>query len=222
MDALKSWPCKTLLMAVTVLLAAAVVGCGPGAKRGLEPALFPPALERRIEIAFQEAPLPEALEVVSVASGVVIIADPSLADRHGDLSNIRVSLAAKDMPVGQVLDLLLTGDLLYVPRPGYLLVTDTEGLVRSLELVLYPIADLVGAGETGDLVFGFIDIVKRNVNSMAYRDVANWTDEGGAAAIDYYPKALIVTQTPRGHELIMKLLALLRRSMPQPQRQLQE
>jgi hypothetical protein len=67
-----------------------------------------------------------------------------------------------------------------------------------------------------------VDIIKRNVNNMADPKVAAWTDEGGPAAIDYYGGVLIVTQTPKAHERIAELLALLREGLARVERQLAE
>jgi len=56
-----------------------------------------------------------------------------------------------------------------------------------------------------------VDIIKRNVNSLADPSVAPWTDEGGPASIDYMNGLLIVTQTRQGHERVSDLLEKLRR-----------
>jgi len=56
-----------------------------------------------------------------------------------------------------------------------------------------------------------VDIIKRNVNTLADPSVAAWTDEGGPAAIDYMNGMLIVTQTRQGHTRVGDLLEKLRR-----------
>ncbi|MGB2967782.1 MAG: hypothetical protein WBD14_10300, partial [Phycisphaerae bacterium] len=65
--------------------------------------------------------------------------------------------------------------------------------------------------ETGIGWQELVDIIKRNVNSMADPSVAPWTDEGGPASIDYMNGLLIVTQTRQGHERVSDLLEKLRR-----------
>jgi hypothetical protein len=55
-----------------------------------------------------------------------------------------------------------------------------------------------------------VDIVQRTVNNQSDPDVAAWSDEGGAAAIEYMNGVLIVTQTKRGHECVKELLDGLR------------
>ncbi|MCX5648986.1 MAG: hypothetical protein NTX40_07815 [Planctomycetota bacterium] len=56
-----------------------------------------------------------------------------------------------------------------------------------------------------------VDIIKRNVNTLADPSVAAWTDEGGPSAIDYMNGLLIVTQTRQGHTRVSDLLEKLRR-----------
>jgi hypothetical protein len=51
-----------------------------------------------------------------------------------------------------------------------------------------------------------VDVIKRIVNRMADPGVAEWTDEGGLAAIDCLGNCLIVTQTAAGQERVEALL----------------
>jgi len=241
MAALKSWPCKTLLVAGTVLLAAAVVGCGPAAEREptmtMEEACRPVrpkedrgvarvrrALRTPIDVAFDKTPLEEALKVIGEKAGVAIVPDPDLGTSGIDISSRCVWLAVDRVPADEVLHLVLSGDMAYVVEGDRVLVTTRDVALHKTPCVFYPVADLVhsGAPESRIDSVGLADIIKRTVNNMADPKVAAWAEEGGPAAIYYYDGVLIVTQTPEGHERIAEFFALLREGLARVERQLQK
>jgi hypothetical protein len=70
---------------------------------------------------------------------------------------------------------------------------------------------------TAEPIMGFVEIMgflKRMVNQSANRKVAQWSDEGGPASIEYYScggaGVLIVTQTREGQAQVAALLDVLR------------
>ena len=56
-----------------------------------------------------------------------------------------------------------------------------------------------------------INIIKQTVNATSDPMVAQWSDEGGPAVMQFLNGMLIISQTARGHERIAELLEQLRR-----------
>jgi len=56
-----------------------------------------------------------------------------------------------------------------------------------------------------------VDIIQRTVNKQSDPNVADWSEAGGPAAVEYMNGILIVSQTRRGHERMADLLEQLRR-----------
>jgi hypothetical protein len=233
MDALKSWPCKTLLVAGMVLLAATFVGCGPAAEREptmtMEEACRPVrpkedpavarlrrALKKPIDVTFDATPLDQALKVIGEKAGVAIIPDPDLETSGVDLQGRWVTLVVEQVPADEILDVVLDSqDLGYIVRSECLLVTTCGAAQRDLVLVIYPVADLFDPREPQIGWPGWqdlIDIVKRDVNEIVTPHAASYYDGESAAAIDYFGGALVVMQTPRAQHRILSLLTMLRQA----------
>jgi beta-lactamase regulating signal transducer with metallopeptidase domain len=185
-------------------------------------------LQKRMDLDFQAAPLPDVLSYVAEVSGLNIVADPELANAGIDLSARTLDLKMKQATVAEVLGLALLSDVGCRVGPGYVLVTTRERAQRDLPMGLYRIlwfrdsrtgerADTTDAAAT---VFDkslpekwreLADLVQASANSGADRAVAAWADEGGPAQVQYLGGVLLVTQTRRGHERVAALLSGLAR-----------
>jgi hypothetical protein len=121
------------------------------------------------------------------------------------------------VPVGEILDIILSADLATVLRPDCVFITTRGVGMQNFSLVIYPIADLLLSNDPKNNYDwqDLLDVLKRNVNYMADHSVASWTDEGGPAVVDFLGGALVVTQTPRGQERVMEFLAMLRKARAQ-------
>ena len=157
-------------------------------------------LSHRIDLDFEKVSLDNVLKYIAqVLPSASIIVDPDIAAAGIDLSTRVVDFTGKAVAVGDVLDTILGADLAYVPRAGHLLITTLDRLHFSLECKTYTVGVTCRWQE-------LLSIVQRTVNNVADRYVAPWSDEGGAAAIEYGNGVLIVTQTYRGHQRIADLL----------------
>jgi len=227
----RPWKLAAAVGLIVVVLAG-LSGCGPETQRAapamtMEEAcrpVYPPefrgiarvrrALRTPIDVAFDKTPLTEALKVIGEKAGVAIIPDP---DFYVDLSLRVMSLAVTGVPADELLDLILSADLAYVVEADRVLVTTRDAALQKMPRVFYAVADLVHSGDPDSAIAWqeLVDIIKRNVNNLADRNVATWTEEGGPAAIDYYDGVFVVTQTPRGQERVMEFLTMLRKAKAQ-------
>ena len=157
-------------------------------------------LSLRIDLDFEKVSLDNVLKYIAeVLPSVSIIVDPYVAACGIDLSTRVVDFKGKAVAVGDVLDVILSADLAYVPRAGHLLITTSDRLYFSLECKTYAVGVTCRWPE-------LLRIVQQAVNNVADRYVAPWLDEGGPAAIEYGNGVLVVTQTYRGHQQIAGLL----------------
>jgi len=234
MDALKSWPCKTLLVAGTFLLAAAVVGCGPGTERAapamtMEEACLPVrpkedpriarvrrALKKPIDVSFKNTPLLTAIQILSEKSGVAVIPDPILNEDGDRIPLPILDLSVRGVAAEELLNLILTDGLNYTLCADGVKIRTDEQMTADLVVAVYPAVDLKrlwnvppGLG----LCWELFDVLKCHVNSMLDPCVAAWSDEGGAGTMDYFGGALIIVQTPHGQQRIASLLATLRAAL---------
>jgi Flp pilus assembly secretin CpaC/tetratricopeptide (TPR) repeat protein len=69
-----------------------------------------------------------------------------------------------------------------------------------------------GAAPTPEQAYTqLIAIIKQHVNPASDPGVAEWSDSGGPATINFYAGSLLISQTPRGHQRVTELLEQLRR-----------
>jgi hypothetical protein len=193
-------------------------------------------LDRPVDVDFKDVALEKGIEYLAEVSGANVVLDPGLACT-GLNPREPLTLQLRAVPLRDVLDLALGPALAYVARPHHVLVTTRERAEQRLPTVAYPVADLVAAlnppppappeegGLFGDLFepsYGscnwqeLADAIQYTVNSAIDRHVAAWADEGGWASIDYLFDALVVRQTPRGHQRVAELLTALRRAATAP------
>jgi hypothetical protein len=172
-------------------------------------------LQETIDLDFEHTSLDNVLKYISeVKRGLNIVPDPELADLGVDLSARVVDLKVKGVSSEEVLNLILGEDLAYVVEPGYVLVTTRGRAYERLPLGAYRVDDLLSAPDVRDFPDRqeLVDILKRNINTMADPNVAPWTDEGGNATVDFLGGLLVIRQTRAGHEQVARLLENLRRT----------
>ncbi len=173
-------------------------------------------LQETIDLDFEHTSLDNVLKYISeVKRGLNIVPDPELADLGVDLSARVVDLKVKGVSSEEVLNLILGEDLAYVVEPGYVLVTTRGRAYERLPLGAYRVDDLLSAPDVRDFPDRqeLVDILKRNINTMADPNVAPWTDEGGNATVDFLGGLLVIRQTRAGHEQVAALLQALDRAL---------
>ena len=184
-------------------------------------------LDTRIDIDFERTSLDNVLKYIGELRKVNIVISPDIAAEGIDLSSRLVTLSGKGATVRSILFHIMGSDLGYDVRPGYLLVTTRSKLQSHLPVRTYDITPLLeqvvavrplpggrAAVEVIDTTVTWgsteiISILKQNVNGSTHSYVAQWSDEGGPAVIQYLNGMLIMSQTPRGHQEVAKMLGRL-------------
>jgi len=174
-------------------------------------------LAETIDLDFEHTSLDNVLMYISeVKRGLNIVTDPDLTSEGIDLSTRVVDLKVKGVSIEAVLSLILGEDLTYRVESGYVLVTTRRKAWAVLWLLAYRVEDLLPKGQDqmdSECEYELMEIIQRNVNNMSDPNVAHWTDEGGAAYVDFLGGLLVITQTHAGHEHIADLLEMLRRAL---------
>ena len=174
-------------------------------------------LAQPIDAEFDRTPLDAALaQLARRRPDLNLVIDPAVAASGIDLSTRTATLRLQQLPTASVLDLLLAFDLGYCVEAGCVCVTLREKAHSDLPAAVYPVADVIKALRGTAVWRGWqnlVDAIQRCVNQYADPHVAAWSDEGGAAAIEYFGGTLIVTQTRRGHANLAALLGALRAAL---------
>ncbi len=183
-------------------------------------------LETRIDLDFERTSLDNVLKYIQEPRKINIVISPDIAAEGIDLSARLVTLQGKRATIRSVLGLILGSDLGYDVRPGYLLVTTRARLQRHLPVKTYDITPLlervvatrllpggrVAVEVLADDTMGtteIINVLKQNVNATNDAYVAQWSDEGGPAVMQYIDNVIVTSQTPRGHQEVARLLGQL-------------
>ncbi len=174
-------------------------------------------LDTSVTAAFEEASLPEAVSDLARQSGLRVSVAPPVAERGG-VPEKTVTLAVHEVPLAEVLDLILPEWLAAVPRGGSLVLLE-RGRESRLTTGIYPVADLLTqaekvareTGEAGLQPEDLLEVVKWTVDYRRGRRRGAWADEGGPAGIEYLGGAFIMSQTLAAHRGVLAVLQALRR-----------
>jgi hypothetical protein len=181
-------------------------------------------LGTRIDADFDRTPLDKALAAVfAKVDGLQWRIDPAVAAEGIDLAKHFVTVHGRQTPADSILGLILTSDVGYAVRPGYVQLTLRSRLAQTLSLAVYNTTKLlapvtvtrplpggrqvtetvaVGAWDLNDL----LSEIETHINATQDAYVAQWSDEGGAAQIQALGATLIVSQTRWGHEEVARFL----------------
>ena len=164
------------------------------------------ALAKKISVDFKDTSLDNVLKSVrELSSGLNIVISPDIAVAGIDLSKITITLKARDISAKSVLKLaMFDSQCVWREEVGYLLITTRAQENMNLPVVRYQV------GDPSNQLQGLIDAIKCAANNRTDPDVAAWTDDGGSAVIQFLDRQLIVSQTPRGQEVIQDLFNQLR------------
>jgi hypothetical protein len=187
----------------------------------LEPAAVTAVRKRlaeKIDCDFENTTLDNVLQYISeVQRGLNIFIDPGIAASGIDLSTRVVNLKANQATVASVLDRIVREDLAYAVKEGYIIVTTRERQLGCLDLDVYPVQDVLPAAQAGKPASWVLaDSLRAAVSNKADPKVAMWEEQGGRAVAELLGGAVIVTQTPRGHEKVVEYLRKLREQRAEP------
>jgi hypothetical protein len=178
-------------------------------------------LKRKIDLDFRDTTLKEMLRHLTATQRDLSLAvDPDLRRADAILERQVESLEVKEIAIASALRLILGPDLSYQIGPGYVLLTGDRTFQGDMFTALYRVRDLCGPYRQGGR-FGYpeeywqelIDLLKREVHWYVDPPVKPWTDEGGAASLDYFQGLLIVRQTDEGHRQIEEYLGQMRTAL---------
>ena len=174
-------------------------------------------LAQPIDVEFCETPLTVALaSLARRRPDLNLVIDPDMAASGIDLATRTTTLRLRQVPTASVLDLLLAHDLDYMVQAGSVCATSREKAHSDLPVVVYPVGDVIRALRESAVWRNWqnlVDAIQRCVNQYDDPHVAAWSDEGGAAGIEYFGGTLIVAQTRRGHANLAALLGALRQAL---------
>lgn len=168
------------------------------------------ALEKRVTFNFVETGFCDVLEFIRDNTGVnVVVREGSLVEVGVDL-DLPISLAVNDVSLRSALDLLLNPlGLVAVVRDEVLLITDRCSADRMLEVVVYPVGDLVvvkGAKQYAVHGDHLVDLIQGTLAPET------WEEGGGSARIAFDPLtlSLVANQAQARQRELKALLERLR------------
>jgi hypothetical protein len=177
---------------------------------------------------FTESPLQEVIDALQAHCGVEIQFDRNALEDVGIGSDTPITASLGGESLGEALRRILRElDLCWMVRDEVVLITTPEGRESALLTRLYPVGDLVSAGDslelrhlqnheivTGDTAREFLSnraaaYVELIEMIEATVDSTTWDSVGGPGAIVEFPQSmtLVISQTEDTHERIAKLLA---------------
>jgi len=189
----------------------------------------------KISLEFADAPLAEVLDFIRSFSGIDFFIDPKVREKVGD-DQLKVSLKVKDVPLRSALRLILgTKNLTAVYREGVLVVVPKEEADKEVVLRIYDVRDLLmkiednagpvidlrppgqkgGTGGVPGVIFDIsekpplvteefiVEMVKKNCGGASWETNPN-------ATVTLNNGLLMVSQTPRVHAEVLRLIGMLR------------
>jgi len=172
-------------------------------------------LEEATDQDFEHTSLDNILKYLNeVRKGLNLVVDPRLASAGVDLSTRDITIAVKQVPVREFLDLVLGPDLGYRVGPGYVLVTIRDALRGPGVLRAYRIGPCLppdlptGPDAAADAQGHLADLVRQATDRVV---PVPWDQEaGGDAAAVPLRGVLLVLQSLEGQNCVAGLLDGLR------------
>lgn len=170
------------------------------------------ALQMRKDWELHEQPLTDGLAIIEEAIGIDVVLDPRIAAQ--DFRSLATPIHLHQATALAALETMLpTGELTWTTLDDLILVTSVEeaGLIQAVRV--YDVGDIYPSQSVGghEIDFDFDSMIELITSSV---DPTSWPDVGGEGAIQEFEsgplKVVVVTQTPRNHAAIAKLLADLR------------
>ncbi len=172
-------------------------------------------LKQPISLNFKDTPLREAIQTISIQSGIQVVPDLRALQEAKVNLDAPLSGGADNINMKNALNILLKPmRLTYIIEDDVLKITTEDRTISTPIRKIYKVADLVDPLPTvegqqprttveGELKELILNTIAKN----------SWEDMGGTGTIQYFPieKALVVTHSQEIHEEIQLLLATLRK-----------
>lgn len=164
------------------------------------------ALDKNVEIAFDNTPLAEVAKRLSEISGLKVELDRRGLKESGFDLDSKVSLSLKQITLRSVLKILVRRiDLSYVVQDGGILITDSSKASTILRTAIFPVADLIdGMDSSGRRIAKYEPVIEL-LTSLAAPSA--WEAYSGPAPVKAYDGSLTLSQPP---EVLAEVESLLR------------
>lgn len=164
-------------------------------------------LNQDTTLDFKDTPLADVLEEIETTHQLQIRIDQRALDDIGVDSGTPINMKLKDVTLGSALDLILNDlDLTYLVDSEVLLITSVEEAETRLELVIYPVNDLLPEGP-----FDHKDMIQLMHTTVS---PTSWDIVGGPGSIVGFRDSIVASQTEQVHKEIYEFLQGLRQLTP--------
>ena len=177
------------------------------------------ALDERLSVEFQDAPLKDVIAFLIDKSKLPIQLEKRVMDDAGIADDAPITFTSKDRQLRHILDGLLKPiELTWIVQDEVILVTTPEMAEERMTTRVYDVADLPAFrdkdGKTVPDYEGLSNTLRSTVAPTT------WDDAGGRGSIKPFNnggvQAVVVLQTQRVHERIVDVLANLRKVRKAP------
>ena len=174
------------------------------------------------DFEFKELPLVDAVAALAKAYDLPLILDLRSLNDAGIHKDTPITAKLQQVSLEDVVDSLLDGlDLTFMPIDEVVWITTLDTASAALDIVVYPVADLVQSGtvKIGASGQDFTSLMEL-ITSSIYP--SSWDEVGGPGSMSPHrvTSSLVISQTRPAHLEITRLLAGLREiRVPPPARQ---
>lgn len=170
-----------------------------------------PLSKRLAKVEFSGVPLDEVLAYFREVTEVNIVVKWPALEQAGIKRDAPVNLALKDVTAEKILKMMLASlggvaHLDYVLDDNILTISTADDLARNTETMTYDVRDVIDWTD-GEQVDNLLDLVRTSIEPDTWRDNA-----GTIGSVGHLNGALVVTNTPKVHAALARLLADLRAS----------
>lgn len=161
-------------------------------------------LQEPVQLEFIDTPLEDAVNFLTDVSKIQFYVDRKALEIAGIPLSIPLTISVENVSREMALDLTLgQADLTYYVRGGVIIITTPSAVEQIAETIVYPAADLLKPGQTRD---DLVDLINTTV------EPESWDINGGHGVIRSFRGTLVVTQNPKVHRKIERLLNELRQA----------
>lgn len=175
-------------------------------------------LDRRLRapMAFVETPLNQIMEQIKEEYDIPIVFDTAALEAVASSPDVEVTIDVRNVSLRSALDLMLrqVDSMTYIVDKEVLQITTKEEADQRLQAVVYPVDDLVRVDDGGSPAlsgsYDYDSLINILVSSVEH-DMWQENGTGEGEVHPYAPGMLVVSQTPRVHTQIQRLLSDMRR-----------
>ena len=170
-------------------------------------------LQKRLSVNFNSTPLASVAMDLQRQLGLPISLDRKALEDAGAGDDTPITLSCQNLRARDILESILRDkDLTWFPQRRYLVISTPEKAGSQLITRVYPVADLVAAGngsDTFDAGLDYDSLIELITTAIA---PTTWDEVGGPGSISVFGQsgAIVFLQTHDVHEQVEHLLQALR------------